>query len=298
MTIHAHQPESTGEHDHSATFETAIKLIEHEFPLEFLIAGELAQFETYAIPSMSALLHQTGLYEQDGLKRLDDTRATMYAIFTNPEGSEKRNTTIEHLNWIHSHYDISNDDYLYTILRMFIRPLEWIEKWGWRQLSQQEIQALTVEMIKIGKAMGIVFKSEDFSELYQWQANYRAKHQVFAQTNQYVALGTIDAIQQHFPRWMHTHIKNWVCVFLDDEALLDALGLSTPSPLKKKLYELPLIGWKWLNRLYRPWKKRPFSNGWLANYYPSYENGELNCCTMGPRKLIKHRNQRSGCPFH
>lgn len=282
----------------SEDFLTALSIIEHEFPLEFLIAGELAQFETYAIPSISKLLHQTGQYEKDGLKRLDDTRATLYTIFTNPAHSSERETMITHLNWIHSHYQISNDDNLYTLLRMFFNPIEWIQRWGWRKLTQNEIAALTKEMIQIGKAMNIEFESESFEDLHAWQVNYRLRHQQYSQDNEHVARGTIDGIRDHFPSWLRIFCSPLVRSYLHDKDLLRALGLKPANMIQNILASIPLIVWQQVTKFYRPWRHHRFSKGWLANYFPSYENNTLDCCQLGPRKLIQHRRKKGGCPFH
>lgn len=273
-------------------------IIEHDFPIEFLFAGELAQFETYGIPSIARLLHQTAQYEQDGLKRLDDTRATMYGIFNNPEGSAARTTMLDHLNWVHSHYQISNDDYLYTLLRMFFNPIEWIQTWGWRRLTEAEINGLTAKLVTIGKGMNIEFFSENYTDLYHWQKNYRNEHQAYSTANEAVTFGTIEGIKEHFPkgtRWISPYV---VRAWLEDESVLKSLGLKKPNTLTKWLANFPRHGWKLLNKVHRPWGTKPFSKSWIANYFPSYVDNKLDYSLLGPRKLIKNRNAKTGCPFH
>ncbi len=292
------QHSSVSEQANQDSFQTSLSIIEHDFPMEFLIAGELAQLETYAIPSISKLLHRTGQYEKEGLKRLDDTRATMYGIFLHHKDSEERQQMVEHLNWVHGHYDIANEDSLYTILRMFFHPIEWIQRWGWRKLSEDEIDAMTREMVHIGKAMDIEFETESFDELYLWQKHYREQKQQYSPTNEAVTLGTIQGIKDHFPRWLHPVIPGLVKSFLHDEDLMKALGLKPANTLQRGLAYTPLLIWKYLSKLYRPWRRTAFSSGWLANYYPSYENNRVDYSRLGPTKLIQHRNKKSGCPFH
>ena len=227
------QPDTSPEE--RARFERYLNIVEHEFPLEFLIAGELAQFETFAIPSMSKLLHRTRQYEEDGLKRLDDTRATVYDIFTKPSGHPERERMLTHLNWVHSHYTISNDDNLYTILRTFFHPIEWIEKHGWRKLTRDELEAMKVEMLLVGRSMNIEFPSEDIEALRTWQNKYRAEHQVHAADNQYVAEGTVRALQEHVPKGFKKLVGRLVPAFLYDTKLITALGLKQPSKLDRVL---------------------------------------------------------------
>ncbi|MDX1757069.1 MAG: hypothetical protein R3175_13490 [Marinobacter sp.] len=280
-----------------ARFGRYRRIADHDFPLEFLIAGELAQFQTYAIPSISRLLHRTAQYEQDGLKRLDDTRATMTVIFSNPEGSAKRQAMIQHLNWIHGHYTISNEDSLYTLLRLFLNPVEWIQRWGWRALSQEELDLLVAELVSVGKAMNIQFQDETFEGLNRWQQAYRAEREHYHPDNQAVALGTIHGLKAYFPRWLRPLVPTLVSALLEDKDLLRHLGLTPASRFQQATVSSLLGLWRWGSKVYRPWERRPFSEGWLANRYPSYQDNRLSLCQLGPRKLVRRRNARSGCPF-
>ncbi|MDC0661028.1 oxygenase MpaB family protein [Marinobacter sp. SS21] len=294
----------TGERQRRHQFSRYRRIMEHDFPLDFLIAGELAQFQTYAIPSISRLLHRTGQYEMDGVKRLDDTRATLTSIFSHPEGSRERAQMIEHLNWVHSHYSITNEDYLYTLLRLFLNPLDWNARWGWRSLTPDEIELIRAEMVSVGKAMGIEFdpcrelEQQSLASLNQWQQDYRRRHERYHPANQAVALGAIEGIKAQFPRWVRPVIPAVVVALLEDKALLAHLGLSPPTRLQTAVVRCGLGLWWLTGKIYRPWKRKPFSDGWLANHYPSYPGNRLDYCQLGPRKLINHRNATTGCPFH
>ena len=299
MTTQTLSPEVMA-HDSEAgsRFEDLMKIIEHDFPLEFLIAGELAQFETFAIPSISRLLHRTALYEKEGVKRLDDTRATMYGIFTHAPDSSERETMVQHLNWVHGHYQISNDDYLYTLLRMFFLPIQWIQEFGWRPLREDEIEAMTSELVRIGTAMKIEFFSRDYNELYRWQEQYRTEHQRYDPANQAVAEGTIEAIAEHFPAWLRPLVSPLVRALLSDPDLLSAMGLK-PAGMVTRLGVAGIKKtWHGVSKFYRPWRHQRFSQSAMMQTYPSYPNGRMDYCALGPKKLVQNRNNKGGCPFH
>ncbi len=296
--------DDTSERHRSRRFARYRRIVDHDFPLDFLIAGELAQFQTYAIPSIARLLHRTGQYETDGVKRLDDTRATLTTIFSYPDGSRERAQMIDHLNWVHSHYAITNDDYLYTLVRLFLNPVDWNARWGWRTLTGDEIQLITAEMVSVGKAMGIAFEwdtegdADSLASLQRWQQEYRRRHARFHPANQAVALGTIEGIKAQFPRWLRPVIPALVAALLEDSTLLAHLGLPSPTGFQTAVVRGGLGLWRLSGKVYRPWKRRPFSKGWLANHYPSYPGNRLDYCQLGPRKLVQHRNATTGCPFH
>lgn len=287
--------------DNSVTSESSFKIlqriVEHSFPIEFILAGELAQFDTFAIPSISALLHRTRQYENHGLKRLDDTKANLYGIFLNPEGSQQRQTFIDHLNWVHSHYKISNEDNIYTLLRMFLYPIEWIEQRGWRSLSTEEKDALALELIKIGHAMQITDIPESYAAMQRWQQHYRQQQERYHPDNEAVAKGMMAGVQDHFPRWMRGWIKHAVLVCLKDDQLVQALGFKVPGKLSRISVAVILKSWNLFRRVYNPWRRKKFSNGWFVNYYPSYQ-GKFSYAKMGPEKLLAARDKKGGCPFH
>ncbi len=279
----------------------ALRIVEHSFPIEFVLAGELAQMETFAIPRIAKLLHRTRQYEDEGVKRLDDTKATMYSIFTKPAGHKDREQMITHLNWVHSHYDIHNDDNIYTLIRMFLHPIEWIEKWGRRPLNENEKQALAGELNVIAKQMKIENMPVNYKAMQAWQQKYREQNQTYHPDNLAVSEGMIRAIEQHFPRVIRPLIKPTVLTLLDNETLIEALGFKAPSLLTKALVKTGITSWKYASRLYNPWSHRKFSNGWFVNYYPSYANepGGFNLCKVGPKKLLTARDkQEIRCPFH
>ena len=286
----------------SVSFRISQNIVEHDFPLEFVLAGELAQMETFAIPRISKLLHRTRQYESEGLKRLDDTKATMYGIFSNDPKSIERKQMVEHLNWVHSHYDIHNDDNIYTLIRMFLHPIEWIEKWGRRPLNVTEKNALAEELLRISREMQIEDMPKTYEEMMTWQDSYRAEYQAYHPDNLAVSEGMINGIKQHFPAPFRPLVKQVVLVLLDNDMLVQALGYKSPGRVSKGFVNLMLKSWKQISRWHNPWQEKKFSDGWFLNYYPSYEgaeypNGfELN--KLGPKKLLAAREKNGGCPFH
>lgn len=283
----------------SEAFASFQAIIEHEFPLEFLLAGELAQFETFISPSISSLLHRTRQYEEAGLKRLDDTKATMYGIFKYAPGAHEREQMLNHLNWVHSHYAISNEDNIYTLLRMFMHPIEWIDKWSRRKLTPQERQALLETMLQLALDMNIQDMPQSYEAIQQWLKAYRKHHTGFAEANQQVARGMMKGLEQHFPRLMRPVIKPCVLVLLDDNETLSLLGYQRPGVISKVLVHGSLKAWKLYSKLFRPWKNSAFTESWFVNYFPSYaQEGGFSMCKLGPRKLVSARHKKGTCPFH
>src|SRR5688572_7982855 len=113
----------------------------YEFPWDFNRALELALFRTFASPSIAKTLHGSRQFEKYPQKRYDDTDLILSEILENGLHSERGKATIERLNFIHSHFKISNEDYLYVLSTFVFEPKRWIDKYGYRKLTMNERQA-------------------------------------------------------------------------------------------------------------------------------------------------------------
>lgn len=258
----------------------------HEFPLDLLLAGELAQLKTFAIPRISALLARTGQYQRQSVKRLDDTRAILTEIMEDgvegPHGSQM----VEHLNRIHGHYRIDNEDYLYTLSLFIFEPLRWLERHGWRQPTEAEREGLYQSFAALGRGMRITDIPPTRAAFAAWRDDYRLRMEAFAPSNMAVTEGAISGLRQLLPWPLRPLTRPLVKVLLDDPALLAALGLGRPSRLLGALVRLLLKGRAlWLRRFNR-WEYDSFQDSALARHYPSYPQG-YQPFRLGPEKLIR-----------
>ena len=42
------------------------------------------------------------------------------------------------MNWVHGHFKIANDDFLYVLSTFIYEPVRWIDAFGWRQTCANE----------------------------------------------------------------------------------------------------------------------------------------------------------------
>ncbi len=202
-----------------------------DFRLDVMVALELALFRTYGIPTISALLDSTGEFAQRGQKRFDDTALLLYHILGGPDSPSGREA-IRQLNRIHSVYDISNDDYIYTLAAFVVTPKRWIDRYGWRKMSDQEIRASVALHRRVGQLMGIRNLPTSFAEFSQFLDDYERSHFRYTETNHRVALATLQIFEERVPKSVRPFIRPIVRALLD-EPLLAALGLApAPRPLR------------------------------------------------------------------
>src|SRR5438093_9086823 len=87
----------------------------YEFPFEIARGVEFALFRTFAVPSISALLDQTGEFRDRPQQRSDDTALLLSEILEHGYDSARGRAAIRRMNKIHGRFNISNDDYRYVM---------------------------------------------------------------------------------------------------------------------------------------------------------------------------------------
>ncbi|CAA0110066.1 Uncharacterised protein [BD1-7 clade bacterium] len=271
-------------------------LANHDAPLDYLIAGELAQLQTFGIPSICKILRRTGQYEHHGTKRLDDTRAILIEIMRDSVHSERGVHMVKHLNWIHSHYDISNDDYLYTLALFIFEPDRWMQAFGYRPLSDDERQAAYLSFRDLGEAMHIKNIPGSYDAFKSWYVDYRQNHLVFHPDNAIVASGLIEGMKPMLPKLVRPFVHSIMCVLINDAALLNALGIKPPSRQTQVVVRSAMAVRRMLLKVFNPWQSKAFENGKIASHYPTYPDGYESHC-LGPDKVVRRAPLGSGCPY-
>lgn len=274
-----------------------------DMPLDFLLAGELAQIQTFVIPSISTLLHRTKQYEQAGTKRLDDTRAILTECMADTVHSERGQTMVEQLNFIHGHYKISNDDYLYTLALFMLEPVRWCESFGYRRLSEEEKQALYLEFRDLGEAMRIKDIPGDFYAMQRWYQGYRQLHMAFDPANRAVTEGLISGMQQMMPTWLrpltNPFFRALILTLINDAETLQALGIKAPSKAAQWLIKAGMKSRALLSSHINIWQHFVYENSFIYRHYRTYPGG-YQTRGLGPDKIMLARKQSEsvGCPFH
>lgn len=268
--------------DADAIFE---RLFLREFPLDFFISTELGQLRTFSFPAMSRLLHRTGHYENEGVKRLDDTKAILQEMARDGFNSPHGRVAAAHLNQIHSFYDIPNEAYLYTLSVFIFDPWLWIQQYGWRPLTEKEKDALYHYYRQMGQALHIQDIPDSFAAFWQWRLAYEQENQQFAPSNHQVAMGLINAAKAFVPAPVRPWLPPVIATLLG-APLRQYLGLKHPPVifqwLVRGLFRLRAI---WL-RFFTIWDKQDFRESSFITRFLTYPHG-YQLHLVGPTKLIR-----------
>ncbi|KIX08097.1 uncharacterized protein Z518_02752 [Rhinocladiella mackenziei CBS 650.93] len=234
-----------------------------EFPALFEKGLQFALFRTYGIPTISKLLVKTTQLStaKNVPKRYADTGVLLTDMYSAEPESEKCFEAYARLNYLHGHYikqgQISNNDMLYTLSLFLNQPVEWINKYEWRPLTDLEICAMGVFHKAMGDGMEISFEPlpsystgwkdglHFYRELDTWAKEYEKQYMVPNQKNYDTAVQTRQLFQSMYPNFMKGVLTKVISAPLDDRLREAIMFDRTPAS-----YTFFFNGFMELRRLY------------------------------------------------
>ncbi|KAH7385760.1 hypothetical protein BKA66DRAFT_511571 [Pyrenochaeta sp. MPI-SDFR-AT-0127] len=237
------------------TTEDAWEIVKYvqslEFPWMTAKALSFALFKTYGVPSISKLLCETqqlGHVEFAG-RRYADTSILIIEFLGHSPTSERANSAIARMNYLHSRYQkagkISNDDMLYTLSLFVLEVERWVGLYEWRQLTPMEICALGTHWKAVGDAMGIDYTHlrngpsnfkdglEFFEDVKEWANDYEQRCMVPNKYNHQLAEETTRILLANVPGPFKRFGKTIVTTLMD-ESLRCAMLYEAPPAIYLK----------------------------------------------------------------
>ena len=264
----------------------------YEFAWDSTRALEVALYRTYCVPSISRLLDRTGEFYAHTQRRYDDTALLVGEMcqwgFEGGRGRE----ALERMNWVHGHFRIDNNDYLYVLSTFIYEPLRWIDRFGWRRTCRTEQLAYYHFWCQVGSRMGIRDIPPSYEAFEAWATDYERANFRFAESNRKIGTATRDLFASWYPRLLAPVVHYSIYALLDD-AMLAAFGFPQPLPFSRGMTAgaLRLRGMlvRWL-----PARRKPsfFTGRRNRTWTRGYRIGEL-----GPPRMIEAQNRdRPGTP--
>lgn len=206
----------------------------YEFTWDINQALSFALFRTYAVPSIGRLLHDTGAFTDAVQQRYDDTVLLLEAPFVHGFDSPQGRTAMRRVNQMHRAYDISNDDFRYVLATFVVVPKRWLDTWGWRPLSDNELRASVNYYRALGRHMGIKDIPETYDAFMHVMDDYERAHFAYDEGARRVADSTLDLLTTFYPRPLRKPVEVFSRAIMD-EPLLEAFRYDAPSPAVRRL---------------------------------------------------------------
>ncbi|HEV7994094.1 MAG TPA: oxygenase MpaB family protein [Gemmatimonadaceae bacterium] len=194
-------------------------LVGWEFPWDWVRALEMALYRTFASPSISGLLDRTREFHARPQRRYDDTSLIMAEIMEWGYDGERGKEALRRMNRFHRHYDIVNEDFLYVLTTFHLEPIRWIDRFGWRRLTENEREASYVFWREVGRRMAIRDIPETRESFERGSTEYERSHFRYADTNGRVATATRELFTSWAPAALRPVVRVAIHAMLDDTML-------------------------------------------------------------------------------
>ncbi len=218
---------------------TCHRLAGISFPWDMTRSLELALLKTFCLPSISGLLQRSGEFEARPRKRYDDTGLMVAELLRQGPDSTAGAAVIERMNRIHSHFAISNDDYLYVLSTFVAEPIRWMARYGWRPLTPLEQDHLFRFWAVVGTRMGIAGIPPSLSELLERNSSVEVQHFRYAASNQRIADATLAMLLDDWPAPLRP-IARRLLMGLLTAPVADSLGWSEAPSWVQRLVLMSL----------------------------------------------------------
>jgi hypothetical protein len=223
--------------DPETEYEQIYRIITtHEFPWDMNQSLSFALYRTYAVPSIGRLLKRTGEFTERTQKRYDDTALILDTVLEHGLASEPGRAAIRRMNQMHGAYPISNDDKRYVLCTFVTSPIRWIDRYGWRRLTELEKTASANYYRELGALMGIKDIPATHQEFAARLDQYENDHFGFDDGGLAVSEATLRLMATFGPnRFAPRAAVTRFAKALMDDPLLDAFGYRRLAPWERRL---------------------------------------------------------------
>ncbi|HEY6891868.1 MAG TPA: oxygenase MpaB family protein [Solirubrobacter sp.] len=206
----------------------------HEFPWDMTQSLGLALYRTYAVPSIGELLAATGEFERRTHKRYADTGLILDAVLEHGFASATGRAGIRRMNQMHGAYAISNDDMRYVLSTFVVIPMRWMERFGWRAMTEVECIASANYYRELGRHMNIKDSPDTYQEFAAHLDAYEREHFAYSPGGRAVSDATLTLLAGFYPRPLRPALRR-VTLALLDAPLREAFRYAEPGPVTRGL---------------------------------------------------------------
>jgi hypothetical protein len=211
----------------------------YEFPWDMTQSLGLALYRTYAVPSIGQLLAATGEFHRRTHKRYADTGLILDAVLEHGFGHPTGRAAIRRMNQMHGAFAISNDDMRYVQSTFVVIPMRWMDRFGWRPMSETERRASANYYRELGRHMNIKDSPTSHQEFAAYLDAYERAHFAYSPGGRGVSDATLSLLIGFYPRPLRPLLRRFTLALLDPP-LRDAFRYPPPGAVTQTLAEAGL----------------------------------------------------------
>jgi hypothetical protein len=277
--------------------EISLHVSAYDFPWDNVQALSFALFRTYAVPSIGRLLDETGEFARRVQKRYDDTAILLEEVQKHGFAHRRGRAAVRRINQMHGRYDIAQDDMRYVLATFVVVPKRWIDDYGFRSLTPNEVAATTNYYLELGRHMNIKDLPTDYAGFERLLDDYEADHFAYDPGGRRVADSTLRLFTTFPPtNLLPTWLAMRFAYSLMDEPLLRAFGYRGVTAPERLLFRGAL---KLRGRLLRlfPARREPKwvdQFGYFRTYPAGYEIAGLGTFPEGAEESPSSTSEAAG----
>lgn len=223
--------------DHS---EIVKLMVSYEFPWDFQRSYvDLVFVRFFAGPRMAGLVAKRGYAQAHPQHRYDDTSIMLFETIKYGYDSEQGRACIERMNYIHGHFPINNEDFVYITICLILEPIHWNQRFGWRLMSENERLAWLYFWLEIGQRMNIKNLPDSLEGMECFKNEYENKLVNESPATKELGRLFIQLVSSWFPL-IPTPIIDVILRCLLDDKSLQAFDMQPPPIVLKNLVEFSL----------------------------------------------------------
>ncbi|MFB2917749.1 hypothetical protein [Aerosakkonema funiforme] len=254
-------------------------MVSYEFPWDFQRSYiELAFVRAFASPRIAGLVAKRGYTKAHTQKRYDDNSILMFEIIKHGYDSEQGRACIERMNYIHSHFPINNQDFIYGIATFILEPIYWNDRFGWRRMSENERIAWLNFCLEIGKRMKIENLPDSLEGMDRFKQEYEDKYIYKSPATKELYELFVNLISSWFPL-VPKKLVELVFRCIIDERSRKAFEIAAPPPAVKSFVECCLHARAWVLSYLPP---RTRSGLFVDRPSRSYPVNDYDVTKLGP----------------
>lgn len=230
-----------------------------ELPAEARFGFQLAFYRPLAVPRMAVLLHRTGHMQFDTTRRAYDTALVMYEIIYGGVESERGQKMIKLMNRLHDRPDIHTEDMTYLLAALMVVPTRFMDRYGWRTVTESERHATWRFWDALGERMGIGSRPESYAAAEELVAWYERTHFAPSEAGAQLTSAALDALRDRMPYPVRPFAAQITSVLVGDPAVSHALALPKPN----RLLALIINGGAGLRRRIQR-RRAPYAESWFT----------------------------------
>jgi len=243
-----------------------------ELPSEARFGFQLAFYRPFAVPRMAAVLQETGHFRRDTTRRAYDTALVIHEIIWGGVDSERGQRMVSLMNKLHDRPDIHAEDMTYILNALIVVPTRFMDRYGWRRVSEAERVATWRFYDALGERMSIAGRPASYAEADQQLLDYEARHLAPSPAGAELTAAVLATLRDRIPPPARPIAPQISSSLVGDPAVSRALSLPAPRSWAVTTLRLGAAARRQLQRRRPPpqkpsfWPGRPAGQLYPAGY--------------------------------